>query len=68
MPRPTKTYSIIYINTNAGKEAFNDFKKAKEFLPIEYFIHLNKIYVLHASFMNKALSWVTFNILTGFIK
>lgn len=40
IPRPKRPYSIVYINTLAAKESYDDFKKATEFLPIEYFLHL----------------------------
>jgi hypothetical protein len=40
IPRPKRSYSIVYINTMAAKESYDDFKKATEFLPIEYFLHL----------------------------
>lgn len=68
IPRPKKPYSIVFINTLAAKESYDDFKKATEFLPIEYFLHLENIFVLHASFMSKATSWISFNILTTFVK
>ncbi len=65
---PKETYSIIYINTLAPKNAYNDFVKITELLPIQYFIHLDSIYVLHASFLSRALSWVSFNTITNYIK
>jgi hypothetical protein len=68
IPLPHQTYSIIYVNTLAGKNAFNDFMKVMELLPIEYSLHLDQIYVLQATFMNKAFNWVSFNIITNFIK
>jgi hypothetical protein len=68
IPRPKKPYTIIYINTLAAKENYDDFKKATEFLPIEYFLLLDNIFVLHASFMSKATSWISFNIITTFVK
>lgn len=68
IPLPHKTYSIIYINTLAQKNAFNDFMKVTDFLPSNYFLHLDQIYVLQASFMNKAVNWVSFNTITNFIK
>jgi len=34
IPRPKRAYSIVYINTMAAKESYDDFKKATEFLPI----------------------------------
>lgn len=34
LPRPKKPYSIFYINTLAGKNSFEDFKKVTEFLTI----------------------------------
>jgi len=34
LPRPKKPFSIIYVNTLAAKNSFDDFKKVTEFLPI----------------------------------
>ena len=68
IPRPKKAYSIIYINTLAAKNSFDDFKKVTEFLPIQYFLNLGKIYVLNASFLSRATSWITFSIITNYVK
>jgi predicted signal transduction protein with EAL and GGDEF domain len=65
---PTKGYCVLYINTLADKSAYSDFKKILEFLPLEYFIHLNSIYVLQASFLAKASNWLSFNMLTSYVK
>lgn len=32
--RPTQSYSVVYVNTLASSNAYSDFKKIMEFLPI----------------------------------
>jgi hypothetical protein len=39
-----------------------------ELLPFEYLSNLTKIYVLQASFMNKAFFWLSFGTVTNYIK
>ena len=34
IPRPKETYAIIFINTGAHKDAYNDFMKVTELLPL----------------------------------
>jgi hypothetical protein len=59
---------MIYINTLADRDAYNDFKKVLELLPVEYLFNLTKIYVLNASFFDKAFSWLSFGVTTNYIK
>ena len=68
LPRPEEPYLLIYVNTLAHKDAYNDFMKVTEFLPIEYFKHLCNIVVLQASFLNKARGWISFDTVTSFVK
>ena len=68
IPRPNQDYTIVYINTCAEKDAYKDFFTALDLLPIEYFRHLEGFYVLHPSFMNKAMGWFSFNAVTNFVK
>lgn len=66
--RPTRSFGIIYINTFAAGDAYNDFKKVMELLPFEYLSNLTKVYVLQASFMNKAFFWLSFGTITNYVK
>jgi len=66
--RPSQSYSVVYVNTLASSNAYSDFKKIMEFLPIEYFQHLSKIYVLHGNFKNKASFWMIFDYLGSYLK
>ena len=59
---------MIYLNTLAAGDAYNDFKKAMELLPYEYLSNLTKIYVLQPSFINKAFFWLSFGTVTNYIK
>jgi hypothetical protein len=66
--RPKNSYGFIFINSFADSNAYNDFKKVLEALPVEYLLHLTKIYVLEASFLSKALTWLSFGTATNYIK
>ena len=68
MPRPTKSYSILYVNTLADSSAYDDFKKILEILPIEYFAHLVNIVVLQGTFFHRASNWLSFGTITSFTK
>lgn len=39
-----------------------------ELLPFEYLSNLTKVYVLQASFMNKAFFWLSFGTITNYVK
>jgi hypothetical protein len=66
--RPQKPFGVIYVNTLAEGDAYNDFKKVLELLPFEYLSNMTKIYVLQPSFINKAFFWLTFGTVTNYIK
>jgi hypothetical protein len=66
--RPSQLYSIVYINTLADNSAYLDFKKILTYLPFEYLVNLDKIYVLQASFKGMAYDFVSFDYMTNFIK
>jgi hypothetical protein len=68
IPRPKSAFGFIYINTFAESNAYNDFKKVLELLPVEYLCNLTKIYVLEASFLSKALTFLSFGTVTNYIK
>jgi hypothetical protein len=59
---------VIYVNTLAQGDAYNDFKKVLELLPFEYLSNMTRIYVLQPSFINKAFFWLSFGTVLNYIK
>lgn len=57
---------MVYINSTATKNAYSDFQKITDYLPIPYLKYLNRIFVLNGS--SKFKYQFTFDYLTGYIK
>jgi hypothetical protein len=68
IPRPKSPFGFIYVNNLAEGNAYSDFRKVLEMLPSEFLLHLTKIYVIEASFFNRALTFLSFGTVTNYLK